>query len=71
MYIKAHVFPDSKNESAKREGDSLLVIHVKEPAEANRANKRVLEIVRGMFPGKTVRLVSGHQSPHKIVSIGE
>ncbi len=71
MYIKVHVFPGSRDESFNKECDDLIIVHTKEPAEGNRANKRVIELITANYPGNAVRLVSGHQSPHKIFSIGD
>ncbi len=69
MYLKLKVIPDSKQEKVEQVKDDEYRLWVKVPAENNRANTRVLEIVRELFPGKKVRLVSGHTNPSKIVSI--
>jgi len=52
--------------------DSFLVA-VKEPAEQNLANKRVIEIIATHFCvlPKQIRIISGHHSPGKILSIPE
>ena len=71
MYIKVHAFPDSREESVREIDKDTVEIHVREPAEMNRANGKMLEIFRKMNPNKLVRLVSGHQSRHKIFSIGD
>lgn len=69
MYLKIKAVPDSKREKIEKLKDDEYRIFVKVPAENNAANTRVLEIVREMFPGTSVRLISGHHSPSKIVSI--
>lgn len=69
MYIKVHAVPDSRDESVAGKGADTLIIRVKEPAEGNCANKRILGIVRQRYPGRAVRMVSGHQSSHKIISV--
>jgi uncharacterized protein (TIGR00251 family) len=69
MYIKVRVTAGSKKEKIVRESDDHFDIAVKEPAERNLANSRILEIFRTKFPGKNVRLVSGHHSPSKILAI--
>jgi uncharacterized protein (TIGR00251 family) len=69
MYLKLKVIPDSKQEKIEQLKDGEYRIWVKAPAENNHANTRVLEIVRELFPDKRVRLVSGHTSPSKIVSV--
>ena len=52
-----------------RKGERLT-LSVREPAEEGRANERVIEIMRGLYPGQEVRLIHGHHSPHKIFQIG-
>jgi uncharacterized protein (TIGR00251 family) len=69
MYLKLKVVPDAKQEKLEKLKDDEYRIWVKAPAENNKANTRVLEIMREEFPGTRIRLVSGHTSPSKIVSI--
>ncbi len=69
MYIKIKVIPDSKKEKVEKLKDDEYRMWVKVPAENNLANTRVTELCREMFPGTSVRIVSGHHSPSKIVSI--
>jgi uncharacterized protein YggU (UPF0235/DUF167 family) len=71
MYIKVKVFPDQKKESFVETGSLRYEALVKAPAERNLANEAVLELVARHFSvsvGK-VRIVSGHHSPSKILSI--
>lgn len=69
MYIKIKVTPDSKQEKVEKVSDDSWHICVKVPAENNAANTRVLELVRQEFPNRFLRIVSGHHSPSKIISI--
>lgn len=69
MYLKLKVIPDSKNEKVEQLKDDEYRVWVKAPAENNKANTRVLEIIRELYVNKRVRLVSGHTSPSKIISI--
>ncbi|MFA6459332.1 MAG: DUF167 family protein [Candidatus Paceibacterota bacterium] len=71
MYIKIHAFPDSKSESVTEKGKDTLLVYVREPREMNKANNRILEIIRARYPGREVRLISGHHESHKIVSISD
>ena len=71
MYIKVHVIASAKKELVMRKGSDSYDISVREPAERNMANKRVLELVTrdmGLLPG-SARIVSGHHSPSKILSV--
>ncbi|OGD69159.1 hypothetical protein A3E89_00960 [Candidatus Campbellbacteria bacterium RIFCSPHIGHO2_12_FULL_35_10] len=71
MYIKARVYPKSKKEEFKEVSENHFEIKIKEKAERNMANKKVIELVAKHFnveEGK-VRIVNGHQSPSKLLSI--
>ncbi len=69
MYRKVHVVTESKKEVIA-EKDDVLYVSVKAKAEQGQANKRVLELLRAKFGARTrVRIVSGHHSPHKIISV--
>lgn len=69
MYIKVRVKADARAEEVVKEKDDHFVISVREPAERNLANKRIIEILRNMFPDKDVRIVNGHHSPSKLVAV--
>ena len=44
---------------------------IKEKAERNMANERVIKILQDKFSTKNVRLINGHQSPSKLFSVGD
>ena len=71
MYIKIEVTAGARTENLKKISSDTFVVSVKEKAEQNQANRRVLELVRQEFGEKNliVKIVSGHHSPHKIISI--
>jgi uncharacterized protein (TIGR00251 family) len=69
MYLKIKVIPDSKKEKVEKLKDDEYRVWVKAPAENNLANTRVIELCREMFPCTSIRIVSGHHSPSKILSI--
>jgi uncharacterized protein YggU (UPF0235/DUF167 family) len=71
MYLKVRVKPGSRAESVVKESDNHYVICVKEKAERNLANSRVIEILKGMFPDRLVRIIHGHQGPSKLVAVDE
>jgi uncharacterized protein YggU (UPF0235/DUF167 family) len=76
-YLKIFVTPGAKHEEvaihpAKNgEMNETLAIAVKEPATGNCANLRVREIVAERFgaPVGRVRILAGHRSRSKMVSI--
>jgi uncharacterized protein (TIGR00251 family) len=71
MYIKVKVQAGSKKEEIKKKNEDTYIISVKKPAERNLANQRVCEIMADIFNVsiKNIRIISGHQSPSKILSI--
>ncbi len=69
MYIKVKVKPNSKKEDIVRTSDDHYEISVKEKAENNRANSRLLEIMRKEYPESVIRIISGHHSSSKILSV--
>lgn len=73
MYIRVRVSADAKKESFEANGADSFFVSVKEPAEQNLANRRVLELVATHFgiEPKQIRIISGHHSPGKILSIPE
>ncbi len=70
MYLKVIVNPGAKKEKVE-EIKNGLKISVREPAQRNLANTRVCELVALRFkvPFSAVRILSGHRSPHKLLSI--
>jgi len=70
MFIKIKVTTGARSEKIVKKGVDFYSISVKEEAERNMANKRVIEIVRKMHPDKSVKIVSGHHKPSKILEIG-
>ncbi len=71
MYIRVSVSASAKKELFKKSQKDSFLVSVKEPAEQNLANKRVLKLVAGHFGilPKQIRIISGHHSPSKILSI--
>ena len=71
MYIKIKVTAGAKKEKITKKSDDHFEMSVIQPAERGLANKRVVELVRGYFKvyNGDVRVVSGHHSPSKIISI--
>ena len=70
MYIKVFVTPDARRESVEEKGETLA-ISVREPAQGNRANERVREIIalRLHVPLGKVRILTGHRSRGKMLSV--
>ena len=69
MYIHVRVIAGARAESVEQVSSDHLCIRVREEAERNQANTRILEILRGMYPHTIVRIINGHHSPSKLISI--
>ncbi len=71
MFIKVRVIAGAKKEIIQKKTENSFILTVKEKAERNMANKRVCEIIANEIsvPIKKVRIINGHQSPSKIISI--
>ncbi|MFA6536038.1 MAG: DUF167 domain-containing protein [Candidatus Paceibacterota bacterium] len=73
MYIKVKVKTNSDEELFEKVSDTSFKIQVKEKAERNLANTRVIELLRRHFGPKAgqIRIVNGHHSPSKLVAVGD
>lgn len=73
MYIKVRVTAGAKREAVTKVSKSSYKISVKEPAERNLANGRVIEIISAQLkvPVNKVRIINGHQSPSKMLSVAD
>lgn len=71
MYIKVRVFPKAKQEEFKKKSENSFEIKVKEKAERNMANNRIIDILAEHFDIKRekIKLINGHQSPSKMFSV--
>lgn len=71
MYIKVRVKAQAKKESIKETKDRHFGISVKEPAQRNMANKRVIELIANHYrvPHSKVRIINGHHSPSKLLTV--
>lgn len=69
MYIHVKVKAGVKKESFVVKTEDSFEISVKEKAERNMANTRVLELVASHFKvyKNKVRIVNGHRSPSKLL----
>ena len=71
MFIKIKVTAGSKKEKVEKKSDDLYHISVRQEAERNMANRRILEIMRALYPNSSVKLVKGQRSPAKMVEVCE
>ena len=71
LYVHAKVTAGVSKESFKIKNKDHFDISVREKAERNMANARVLELVARHFkvPVNKVRIVNGHRSPSKLIVV--
>lgn len=71
MYVKVTAEPGAKKEKIVQLKKDHFVIAVKEKAERNAANIRILEVLSAFLglPKKQLKIVTGHRSPSKIIDI--
>lgn len=71
MYLSVKVTAGAKKEMIKKRTDTRFDVSVREKAEHNQANARVLEIMAEELgvSRKLVRIVNGHQSPSKLLFV--
>ncbi|HAO64634.1 TPA: hypothetical protein DCQ44_01485 [Candidatus Taylorbacteria bacterium] len=71
MYVKVRVISGSKKEEVIVEKPNYFKIFVHEKAKQNLANKRILEIIAKQYNvlPKQVRIINGHHSPSKLLSV--
>lgn len=73
MNIRVKANPGAKKEYVKEKGEGQLEIAVREPAERNLANSRIMDLIALHFhvPAGHVRFVSGMRSRNKVFEIKE
>lgn len=73
MYIRVKISPNAKKEIFKKINEDHFEISIKEKAERNMANKRIIELIASHFnkDSNKVRIVNGHRSPTKLLIIEE
>jgi uncharacterized protein YggU (UPF0235/DUF167 family) len=71
FYIHVKVIAGARKEFLKQKKEDHFEISVKEKAENNMANNRVLEIIGEYFkiPKNKVRIVNGHHHPSKLLIV--
>ena len=71
FYIHVKVTASAKKESFVQKSEDHFEISVKEKAERNMANTRVLELIASHFevPIGKVRIINGHHHPSKLIIV--
>lgn len=71
MYIRVKVSSSSKKEVFKKVNNDHFEISVKEKAERNLANNRIIELlsIHYSISKNKIRIVNGHHSPTKLLIV--
>lgn len=69
MYVKVKIITGSRREVVTKIQEDLYDVSLKEKPLNNNANRRLLEIMHEIFKKSSIRIISGHHSPSKILSI--
>lgn len=71
MHVKVRVSASARREMLEVISKAQFKISVREKAEGNAANRRVVALVAAHFrvTPKKVRILSGHHSPSKLLSV--
>lgn len=69
MYIHIKIKTKQKEESIIKISDTKYEVCVKEEAKQNKANTKLIEILQKYFKTNKIRIISGHHSPSKLISI--
>ena len=69
QYVHVKVTAGARKESFKQKSEDHFEISVKEKAQKNMANTRVLELVAEYFKVSKakVRIINGHKHPSKLI----
>ena len=71
MYVKVIAEPGAKKEKITQLKKDHFVVAVKEKAERNSANNRILEVLSAFLniSRSSLKIVTGHRSRSKIIDI--
>ncbi|OGG79539.1 hypothetical protein A3A39_00830 [Candidatus Kaiserbacteria bacterium RIFCSPLOWO2_01_FULL_54_13] len=70
MYVKVRVKANARREEFEKVSETSFKISVREKAQEDAANRRVVELVAAHFkvPIKSVRIIRGHRTSSKVLS---
>ena len=72
LSVRIVVKTDARKEYIRENTKGGLDIAVQEPAQDNRANERICQLIAVYYhvPQKAVKIVAGHHRSHKSVKVG-
>jgi uncharacterized protein YggU (UPF0235/DUF167 family) len=69
MYIHVRIKTKQKEEFVEKLSDTKFVVSVKAEPKQNRANTRMIELLKEYFNKTNIKIVSGHHSPSKLLAV--
>lgn len=71
MFIHVKVFVDEKRDEVIKQSDTSFYVYVREPAEHNRANIRMVYLMSRELgvPANTLKIITGHHHSSKILEV--
>lgn len=69
--IKVRVYPEAKKEKVEEISPGRFKVYVKEAAQENEANKRVIIVLARKYgvSVKAIHIITGHRSPDKRITV--
>jgi uncharacterized protein YggU (UPF0235/DUF167 family) len=73
MYVKVRAVAGAKKEEVVVEKPNYFKIFVREKAERNAANGRIIELIARQYgvAVNKVKIINGHHSPSKLLSLDD
>ncbi|HEY4478024.1 MAG TPA: DUF167 family protein [Candidatus Paceibacterota bacterium] len=73
MYIKVSVIAGARKETFEQKSKDHFKVSVKEKAERNMANTRIIELVAEHYKvsKNKVRIINGHHHPSKLLVVDD
>jgi uncharacterized protein YggU (UPF0235/DUF167 family) len=69
MYIHIRVLTNQKKELVEKISENKYRVHLRQKAERNMANDRILEIFSQLYKNQKIRIINGAKEPTKLLSI--
>jgi uncharacterized protein YggU (UPF0235/DUF167 family) len=71
MLLRIKVITDAKEDRVEPIKENSFAVYTKEPAEQNRANKRMIALISKYLqkPTGKIRILTGHHQPSKIIEV--
>ena len=69
MYIHVKAKTKQKEEYIRELKENYFEISVREKAENNEANRKIIKILKEHFDTSRIRIINGHKTPSKLIAV--